>query len=69
MFQYTNRGLGTKPPRVRFNCRPEITVFTLKAVPFEGKIQPDFNFRRIAVLSAPACSEQLQKNSGSQDFC
>jgi uncharacterized protein len=31
MFQYTNRGLGTIPPRVRFNCRPEVTVFTLKA--------------------------------------
>ncbi|NMB89633.1 MAG: metallophosphoesterase [Chloroflexi bacterium] len=30
MFQYTNRGLGTIPPRVRFNCRPEITVFTLE---------------------------------------
>lgn len=31
MFQYTNRGLGTIPPRVRFNCRPEITVFSLRA--------------------------------------
>lgn len=31
MIQYTNRGLGMVPPRVRFNCRPEITVFTLKA--------------------------------------
>jgi predicted MPP superfamily phosphohydrolase len=29
MLQYTNRGLGTIPPQVRFNCRPEITVFTL----------------------------------------
>lgn len=29
MIQYTNRGLGMVPPRVRFNCRPEITVFTL----------------------------------------
>lgn len=29
MVQYTNRGLGMIPPRVRFNCRPEITVFTL----------------------------------------
>lgn len=34
MFQYTNRGLGTVPPRVRFNCRPEVTVFTLKAKTF-----------------------------------
>lgn len=32
MFQYTNRGVGTVKPRVRFNCRPEITVFTLKTV-------------------------------------
>ena len=31
MIQYTNRGVGTVKPRVRFNCRPEITVFTLKA--------------------------------------
>ncbi len=29
MVQYTNRGLGMIPPRVRFNCRPEVTVFTL----------------------------------------
>jgi hypothetical protein len=31
MIQYTNRGLGMIPPHVRFNCRPEITVFTLSA--------------------------------------
>lgn len=31
MIQYTNRGLGTIAPAVRFNCRPEITVFTLRA--------------------------------------
>jgi hypothetical protein len=31
MVQYTNRGLGTVLPPVRFNCRPEITVFTLTA--------------------------------------
>jgi predicted MPP superfamily phosphohydrolase len=31
MIQYTNRGVGVIPPRVRFNCRPEITVFTLRA--------------------------------------
>lgn len=33
MIQYTNRGLGMVRPRVRFNCRPEITVFTLKTPP------------------------------------
>jgi predicted MPP superfamily phosphohydrolase len=27
---YVNRGLGTIPPPVRFNCPPEITVFTLE---------------------------------------
>jgi uncharacterized protein len=32
MYQYTNRGLGMVYPQVRFNCRPEITVFTLEAV-------------------------------------
>lgn len=31
MWQYTNRGIGMLKPWVRFNCRPEITVFTLKA--------------------------------------
>ncbi|MEO8606899.1 MAG: metallophosphoesterase [Chloroflexota bacterium] len=31
MIQYTNRGVGTINPAVRFNCRPEITVFTLRA--------------------------------------
>lgn len=28
---YTNRGLGVWPVPFRFNCRPEITVFTLQA--------------------------------------
>lgn len=31
MIQYTNRGIGTVQPAVRLNCRPEITVFTLRA--------------------------------------
>lgn len=31
MIQYTNRGLGTAEVQLRFNCRPEITVFTLEA--------------------------------------
>lgn len=30
MYQYTNRGLGAHP-RFRFNCRPEITVLTLRS--------------------------------------
>ncbi len=29
---YTSRGLGTVPPFVRFNCPPEVTVLTLRAV-------------------------------------
>jgi uncharacterized protein len=29
MIQYTNRGVGTILPAIRFNCRPEITIFTL----------------------------------------
>jgi hypothetical protein len=28
---YTNRGLGVTRPAMRFNCRPEITEFTLRA--------------------------------------
>jgi predicted MPP superfamily phosphohydrolase len=31
MWVYTNRGLGVNRPAVRFNCRPEITLFTLRA--------------------------------------
>lgn len=31
MIQYTNRGIGMIPPYVRFNCRPEITVFNLQS--------------------------------------
>jgi len=30
MVQYTNRGIGMVSPRVRFHCRPEITVFVLQ---------------------------------------
>jgi uncharacterized protein len=30
MTQYTSRGVGMASPRVRFNCRPEVTVLTLK---------------------------------------
>ena len=32
MLQYTNRGVGMIPPNIRFNCRPEITVFTFESV-------------------------------------
>lgn len=32
MYQYTNRGIGMASPYVRFNCRPEITVFTLESL-------------------------------------
>lgn len=31
MLLYTNRGLGTGRPQIRFNCRPEITMLTLHA--------------------------------------
>lgn len=31
MLQYTNRGLGFVDARLRFLCRPEITVFTFKS--------------------------------------
>lgn len=37
MIQYTNRGLGMIEPRVRFNCRPEITVFTLQVADSDVK--------------------------------
>jgi predicted MPP superfamily phosphohydrolase len=31
MLLYVNRGLGMARLKVRFNCRPEITVITLRA--------------------------------------
>ena len=31
MWLYTTRGVGMVGPPVRFNCRPEITLFTLRA--------------------------------------
>jgi uncharacterized protein len=33
MWLYTNRGIGSVPFRFRLNCRPEITLFTLRARP------------------------------------
>lgn len=32
MWQYTNRGVGMARLKVRFNCRPEITVFTFETI-------------------------------------
>jgi uncharacterized protein len=32
-YVYTNRGLGSWPVPYRFNCRPEITIFTLDSIP------------------------------------
>ena len=31
MIQYTSKGLGTNSFRVRINCKPEITIITLKS--------------------------------------
>jgi len=31
MWLYVNRGVGLVPPAVRFNCRPEVTLLTLRA--------------------------------------
>lgn len=33
LIQYTSRGVGMARPRLRFNCRPEVTVLTLHAAP------------------------------------
>lgn len=30
MIQYTSKGLGTNSFRMRINCKPEITIITLK---------------------------------------
>jgi hypothetical protein len=31
MIQYTSKGLGTNSFRIRINCKPEITIITLKS--------------------------------------
>ncbi|HEX2908445.1 MAG TPA: metallophosphoesterase [Phototrophicaceae bacterium] len=36
MIQYTNRGIGTVLPAVRFNCRPEITLLELHSAATAG---------------------------------
>lgn len=35
MVHYTSRGIGSIPPHVRFLCRPEIPIFTLRNSPSE----------------------------------
>jgi len=30
MIQYTSKGLGTNSFRIRINCKPEVTIITLK---------------------------------------
>lgn len=34
---YTNRGIGVIYPPVRFNCRPEVTLFTLRSAQGSGR--------------------------------
>lgn len=41
MIQYTSRGLGIVTPRVRFNCRPEITVITLRSPQMQAQLPID----------------------------
>lgn len=31
MYQYTNRGVGMMKPAIRFNCRPEVSIFELQS--------------------------------------
>ncbi|MBO0790699.1 MAG: metallophosphoesterase [Ktedonobacteraceae bacterium] len=38
MQHYTSRGLGMLPPQMRFNCRPEIAVFTCQTG-VEGRVR------------------------------
>ena len=40
MIQYTSRGVGAVPPRGRLNCRPEITVLTLRSPWAQSQISP-----------------------------
>ncbi len=40
MIQYTSRGIGAVPPRGRLNCRPEITVLTLRSPQEQVQLSP-----------------------------
>jgi uncharacterized protein len=40
MIQYTSRGIGAVPPRGRLNCRPEITVLTLRSPVLTAQLSP-----------------------------
>jgi predicted MPP superfamily phosphohydrolase len=40
MIQYTSRGIGAVPPRGRLNCRPEITVLTLRSPLVQAQLSP-----------------------------
>lgn len=37
LLVYTNRGIGVIYPPVRFNCRPEVTLFTLRSAQDSGR--------------------------------
>ncbi|WP_409201103.1 metallophosphoesterase [Methanobrevibacter sp. DSM 116169] len=43
MIQYTSKGLGTNIFWLRVNCKPEITIFTLKPKNKKKKINVDFD--------------------------
>jgi predicted MPP superfamily phosphohydrolase len=61
MTHYTTRGVGTELLRVRFNCRPEITVLTLRAgadAPRGAAERPD---RRRARRDVRARGQELRR--------
>lgn len=45
MVQYTNRGVGTSIFRLRLNCKPEITVITLRPHYGRSKVRPNLSAR------------------------
>jgi predicted MPP superfamily phosphohydrolase len=52
---YTNRGLGLTRPAVRFNCRPEITLFTLRSANGTCSLGADADR---ATLPIPTCLDE-----------
>jgi uncharacterized protein len=55
MIQYTSRGVGAVPPRGRLNCRPEITVLTLRS----PLVKVDRPTQEQAQLSPPTKSSEI----------
>ncbi len=64
MALYTNRGLGTVHARLRFLCRPEITVLTLRPPESEETSMPGGQSRAFRAAEGPRLPEERKSAVG-----